>query len=80
MENANINLAKSIKLLPQNAGVYHYYDENSSLLYIGKAKNLKKRVSSYFSTKDNKAFASQKLSSRIFQMISKTTRLEYIAS
>ncbi len=37
-----------IKTLPNAPGVYQYFDENNVIIYVGKAKNLKKRVSSYF--------------------------------
>ena len=42
------HIKKIIKTIPSSAGIYQYYDKNRSLLYVGKAKNLKKRVSSYF--------------------------------
>ena len=45
-----------LKSLPEVSGVYQYYDRQNKIIYIGKAKNLKKRVASYF----NKSFDNHK--------------------
>jgi len=50
-----IPLEIQIKALPNAPGVYQFYDFENTLLYIGKAKNLKKRVNSYFTKQHDNA-------------------------
>ncbi|MFT3917960.1 excinuclease ABC subunit UvrC [Cloacibacterium sp.] len=64
----NENLELQLKTLPSEPGVYRYYDKNGQLLYVGKAKNLKKRVHSYFNKNQN--------GYRTRIMVSKIVRLE----
>ncbi|HNO70218.1 MAG TPA: excinuclease ABC subunit UvrC [Bacteroidia bacterium] len=47
-EKISESLLKIVNSLPDSPGVYQYFDKHGKIIYIGKAKNLKKRVSSYF--------------------------------
>jgi len=53
-----------INTIPKKPGVYHFYDDNDNIIYIGKAKDLKRRVSSYFS-KNHTRLKTKKLVSKI---------------
>lgn len=68
MNGSNVEL--QLKTLPENPGVYQYFDKNGKILYVGKAKNLKKRVTSYF-TKNND-------SHRIRVMVKKIHEIRHI--
>ena len=50
MSFKNTKIKQQVKNMPKLPGCYQYFDSNNEIIYIGKAKNLKNRVSSYFSS------------------------------
>ncbi|MGD9554708.1 MAG: excinuclease ABC subunit UvrC [Arcobacteraceae bacterium] len=72
-----MNLEEKLKQLPQNSGVYQYFDKEGHLLYVGKAKVLKNRVKSYFKFTPTVAPA-DKLGPRIYKMISEVVNVDWI--
>ena len=62
-----MELEIQIKSLPNQPGVYQYYDKNGVILYVGKAKNIKKRVASYF-TKNHDYGKTKVLVKKIFSI------------
>lgn len=70
-------MIEQIRSLPHQAGIYQYLDHSGRILYIGKAKNLSKRVKSYFNLTP-KLSAKTTLSLRIQKMLSETASLHYI--
>ena len=60
MIDASINkhigrIALKLKTIPENPGVYQHLDEAGNVIYVGKARNLQRRISSYFSHYDDKS-------------------------
>lgn len=55
MQNPNLDIQLKLKTLPEKPGVYQYFDKEGTIIYVGKAKNLKKRVTSYFSKNHEQA-------------------------
>ena len=65
----NLTLQKKLDLIPENPGCYLYKDNIGEIIYVGKAKNLKNRVKSYFTGTHNK---------KTQTLVSKIEDLEYI--
>lgn len=65
------HIAQRLKTLPLGPGVYQFFDTEDVILYVGKAKNLKRRVSSYFH-KDHSDYAKTRV------LVKKIERIEYI--
>lgn len=71
-QNEKIRSFKNrIDLIPESPGVYYFYDKNGSPLYIGKSKNLKNRISTYFQD-------SGVNSKKIFEMLTQVNDFKYI--
>lgn len=66
----NENLKQTLKLLPSLPGCYIYYNKEGEIIYVGKAKILKRRVMSYFNRKHD--------SVKVEVLVSQIERLEYI--
>ena len=49
MANRSPHVDQLLKTLPDNPGIYQYFNKDGTIIYVGKAKNLKKRIMSYFS-------------------------------
>ncbi|MFH0844467.1 MAG: GIY-YIG nuclease family protein, partial [Pseudomonadota bacterium] len=67
----NLRLASFRQNLPEGPGVYLFKDRSNQVLYVGKAKNVKKRVLSYFKSPSD-------LSHKTALMMKKTAGLDYI--
>ncbi|MCR2032086.1 excinuclease ABC subunit UvrC [Anaerofustis stercorihominis] len=65
------NLNNKIKLLPENSGVYLMKDENGTIIYVGKAKVLKNRVTQYFRKNSNHT-------PKVLKMVENIADFEYI--
>ncbi len=55
LQTKKVDLINKVKRLPNLPGVYHFYNRESEIIYIGKAKDIKRRVSSYFQNKKNQS-------------------------
>ncbi len=65
-----MDIGLKLKTLPDKPGVYQYFDKNGTILYVGKAKNLKKRVSSYFKKNHEQA--------KTYLLVKKIADIQYI--
>ncbi|MCS6967646.1 MAG: excinuclease ABC subunit UvrC [Cytophagales bacterium] len=69
-QSVSNQLQEAIKHLPETPGVYRFYNQVGELIYVGKAKNLKHRVSSYFTKSTDKSYKTR-------HMIQQINRIEY---
>ncbi|MFY9117023.1 MAG: excinuclease ABC subunit UvrC [Bacteroidales bacterium] len=63
-----VNVADQLVLLPHDSGVYRFLDKEGKVIYVGKAKDLKKRVTQYFSAGKNVSVKTQRMVSRIYAL------------
>lgn len=63
-------LKEAVSLLPESPGIYRFYNEEGTLIYVGKAKSIKKRVGSYFSK-------STGVNRKTLRLVSEIRRIDY---
>jgi len=66
----NLGIKIQLTTIPETPGVYQFYDSDEKVIYVGKAKNLKKRVKSYFTKKHDDAKTSL--------LVKKITNIKYV--
>ncbi|MFN3403830.1 MAG: excinuclease ABC subunit UvrC [Cytophagaceae bacterium] len=70
MSDIENHIKETVKELPENPGVYRFYNDAKELIYVGKAKNIRKRVTSYF----NKTGSQD---SKTLKLVSQIRRIEF---
>ncbi len=65
-----MEIKEQLRLIPQASGSYQFFDEDGTIIYVGKAKNLKNRVSSYFNKKHDNV--------KLKIMVPKIKKIEFI--
>lgn len=65
-----MDIKEQLRLIPESAGSYQFFDKDNTIIYVGKAKNLKRRVSSYFNKKHDSA--------KLNVMVPQIVRIEFI--
>ena len=65
-----MDIKEQLRLIPESSGSYQFYDKTNTIIYVGKAKNLKRRVSSYFNKKHD--------SVKLRVMVPQIVKIEFI--
>ena len=68
--NISMDIKEQLRLIPESSGSYQFFDKENTIIYVGKAKNLKRRVSSYFYKKHN--------SVKLAVMVPQIVKIEFI--
>lgn len=70
MQTSGTDLQLKLKTLPEKPGVYQYFDKSGTIIYVGKAKNLRRRVTSYFTKNHEQA--------KTYLLVKKIADIRYI--
>ncbi|MCD7878810.1 MAG: excinuclease ABC subunit UvrC [Candidatus Gastranaerophilales bacterium] len=65
-----MDIKEQLRLIPESSGSYQFFDKEDTIIYVGKAKNLKRRVSSYFNKKHDSA--------KLAVMVPQIVKIEFI--